>query len=202
MRRLFPLLFLVVSACSCATAADEIRKLGVEDLEFGQSTATSSGGVVSTQINASHIPMSSGSDNVDVEISNLKSNKIDTSTNLADASDGRYTLPKVYNDDVYEKFGTDNDFRVYYSASNNTLIIALDNGSSVCVFNKSLGMVCSGEITATQYNTSSPDGQRYIDASNSTAPTPEADSYPLYYDTAMHKLRVYNGSSWDNVALE
>jgi len=113
---------------------------------------------------------------------------------IVDVSDGSLANPLVFADDVYLKFGTDNDFRAYYKAADATFVIALDNGSAMCTFSKTGGLACTGEITAQQYATDGVDGEFFIQVANSTAPTiPATDNAGIiWFDTSDNTVKVTN----------
>jgi len=193
-----------------ALAADVRRLISVGDINFGSGTFTDTAGLTLYKVNADNVPFA---DDNSVKVGDLyelvavKNYLLNVSSDVqtqieAKLTSGDISAPQAFRDDVYLKFGTDNDFRLYYKAADGTLTVALDNGDAMCTFSKTGGLTCTGEIVAASFATTGADGERYVDASNSTAPTPAENSYPIYYDTVMQKIRVWNGTSWDNVALE
>lgn len=97
--------------------------------------------------------------------------KQDGSATLSDISDGSMANPLIFEDDVYEKFGTDNDFTVRYKSADATLVIALDNGDAMCTFAKTGNLTCTGEITSSQYNSDGLDNTYGINVMNTADPT-------------------------------
>jgi len=118
------------------------------------------------------------------------------STTLTDLSDANLTAPLTFTDDVYLKFGTDNDFRAYYKAADATLVIALDNGSAMCTFSKTGGLACTGEITAQQYATTGTDNNFFVQVANSgPPPIPATDNAGMiWFSTADNTLKVTNSA--------
>jgi len=116
----------------------------------------------------------------------------------AKLTSGDISAPQAFRDDVYLKFGTDNDFRLYYKAADGTLTVALDNGDTMCTFSKTGGMTCTGEIVAASFATTAADGEHVINVANSTAPTDNVADGDCYYDNsaASKTWLCYNGSAW------
>ena len=97
--------------------------------------------------------------------------KQDSSSMLANLSSGTVQDPFTFNDDVYAKFGTDNDITVRYKSADATLVIALDNGDAMCTFAKTGNLTCTGEITSSQYNSDGLDNTYGINVMNTADPT-------------------------------
>lgn len=164
LTRIFCTIILVFA--SVLFAADEIRKLGVEDLLFGQSTTTSTGGVVSTQINASKIPMSSGSDNVEATIQSLQTQITDLETALTALTD------------------------------NVALKANLASPTFTGTVTVTGAVTASGEVTAQQFASSGGDGTHYAQIANTTAPAvPATDNAGImYFKTGDSKLYITNST--------
>jgi len=119
------------------------------------------------------------------------------STTLADVSDANLTAPLTFTDDVYLKFGTDNDLRIYYKAADSTLVVALDNGDAIVTVSKTTkGVSVTGEVSAQQFSTTGTDNTFFVQVANSgTPPIPATDNAGMiWFSTADNTLKVTNAA--------
>ena len=74
-------------------------------------------------------------------------------------------------DDREIRFGTDNDFKVRYKSADATLVVSLDNGDVMCTFSKTGNLTCTGEMSASQFESSGTDNTFGINVMNTSDPT-------------------------------
>jgi len=137
-------------------------------------------------------------------IQNQIDGKEDVTATLTDLSDGTLASPLVFEDAVALRFGTDNDFKVLYDSGTGTLVIALDNGDSVCVFSKTGGLACTGEISAQQFATTGTDNNFFVQVANTgRPPVPATDNGGIFhFNLTDNTVEVTNGLGvWGTVAV-
>jgi len=93
------------------------------------------------------------------------------SSRLTNLSSGTIQDNTTIYDDIVLRFGTDNDFTLRYKSADATLIIALDNGDSMCTFSKTGNLTCTGEATFLQYKSAGTDNAYGINVMNTEDPT-------------------------------
>jgi len=198
--------YLIVGLLLCFSAVVASARLFYrQDIQFGTQHSTTSDGLPLDAVNASVIPLTTGS-NVEAVLNSLQAQITALQAQLAlkapaanPAFTGYVTLPTT------TTIGSVTAAQIGYVAGATSSLqeqIALKANAANPAFTGN-GTI-SGEWTALQFNTTGGDNTHYVHLGNSADPTvPATDNAGiLQYNTTLAKWRFYNGSAWDNLAVE
>jgi hypothetical protein len=174
---------IVVFFLLVATATVGLARLWYrQDIQFGTQHSTTTDGLPLDAVNASHIPLSTGS-NIEAALTSLQS-QINTLTTALAAKPSTDTMTAA----------------LALKADNSAVISALALKANAANPAFTGNGTITGEWTSLQLNTTGNDNH-YVHIGNTADPAvPATDNAGiLQYRTDLMKLRVYNGSSWDNV---